>query len=1192
MNRGLIIPILQTFENNGIRQTCNTLYPQDILYGLSTISSWPSGVNQHLNIDEPAEYDVLDFITSYEKPSSAISSLAINMGTCQVYPNRGTLSIVDGSPTALSSGYYFQSYEIRDLNTNQLYCSGNLDTLSYNQYTHSDVYNYEYNERRTNINCTEIAGKELKLVLNRVTSPYNAFLYNINLYRVAAINLEFCGSSIYTCGSGGFLLYPTNVVNSDFYRENGSFSNLHLSVKDSIDSPDDSKYISYTYDVGNSGLSTINLYCENELFENTPFFSLLKIRVKDGPPNYELSASWDNGIDLIGNSSRLNVVGNSGYQNLVLQIPVSIENEEANLYLGNNINIQLHGTGIKSNSLTISSINQEIVYNKCIAQDVDYSTLFITNNDFCNRDISPTGDIYAYPSLYRNENNSDVNKYESVQEDFIDDLGYISSTDSKYIENVLDFGLVPSIQNYSEAINFISEGIQNNPFEAVFQIRQSANYDVDISNIKWYDKNNTLIASGSNQTIDGISNFLGYSYPMSIQTGIFDLSSTKIYSSYNRSQPLDYSYSNTGILLNYQSPTFPAYSFYNGNFVIRSDRTKGDILYSCNTGILNHFNDLYDYYFNIEYNSISTPSGDSSYKNKIDLYYLTPSGDTITLASGEHYTDYNSTTNPIVYHLTKDISKSSYINSGLTPLYLSYSIDKVITTGSNFVIFNADTSLIASGNSFLREPFKISSISINASYECTGVEESGFIPLSVSGSSNPSNFIDLFLLNNDIDKGLDLYLHNFETVDSGIDLYIDSKVFDDLNLFIKSEEPLSYMNGLDLFLLGRPSGQINNSVNLYIRSFPEVDDNLNLYLDVASTGNSDEGLNLYLNAGLGYSDSGHILYVYGFDRHEQSIPLYLDAIPTDSGALNLYLYSNTPGNRSGINTMFVHGYDILDSGLDMFLGGTGVGDVNDTLNLFTKWDGDIENQTFLYTNGRIFDGYKNATMFVFGYNEPINTDASLNLQILGGGTGSHSETMELYTISAPSIDRDIDLITFGNFSVSNLSLYLENLDSINSGNNSVNLSLFADSGVDIFTGQTELFIRSDSIYENINLYLEVNDTADSSGYMNLFIEALPTNKNTELIIWNEISGTESGIDLTLQSIEQYSQSGEFNLFIERDSESLTAYTPMFLLVNNGLNDDIPMYIDGTYISDNNLTLFMPSSVDTYLNNVKTYIHGY
>jgi hypothetical protein len=413
-----------------------------------------------------------------------------------------------------------------------------------------------------------------------------------------------------------------------------------------------------------------------------------------------------------------------------------------------------------------------------------------------------------------------------------------------------------------------------------------------------------------------------------------------------------------------------------------------------------------------------------------------------------------------------------------------------------------------------------------------------------------------------------------------------------LNLFIKSDEPLRYIDGVNLFLLGRPSGQINDNITLHTRSFPESSGGLNLYLDVSSTGNTRADIPLYLDVKEGFTSSGTDLYLYGFDTIQDTCSLYLDAIQNTGEALNLYLYSNTPGHRSGLVSMFMHGYDLIDSGIELFLAGTGVGSVDDNLPIFIKWDGEIDKNLLLYTKGSIFDGFKSTTLNITGYNEPVEISQSFSLNIQGLGIESVNNHASLYLHNFQVEDNSIELYIAGNTSTEYLDLYLENLDFVSSLDNSINISLFADSGVDTLISQVELFVRSDSVSDNMNLYIESDESAQNSGYMNLFIEGLTTNNNTELVVWNEFSGLESRVDLTLQAIEEYSHSGEFNLFIERDSESLVAYTPMFLLVNDSINKNMTMYIDGTYISDNNITLFMPSSIDTYLGNVNSYIHGY
>lgn len=1194
MHRGQIVPILRTFENEGEVITCNTLFPQHVLWEDSTLESWPSGSNQEEKINEAAPYECGfdEHIGSYE--SGTMSTLALDMGECEVYPLYGTLYLVDGSPNILSSGFYFTNYELRDYAENTLLASGNIGNTSYGTQTVVDGYTFSFNERRANITPADFGGRRLKLLLHRTvssvvaTGPYD-------IYRLAAVNMEFCGSSIYTCGSGEFRNIPRLFSPSiTMHKQTGGTTNLHQSLDELIETPDDLDYVTYT-PTAETGLYTITAYTEFDTFEHEPHFSLLRFRIKEGPSVYAVNASWDDGYNIIGQSDDVQVTYSAGYSDYSIMVPR--ETDDFCLESGNNVNLTFYGTGLSATPFTLSTINQDIVYNKCTASNEEFATLFISNNNFCTRDISPTGDRLSIGTSFLTESNSTSNRWASLDDNFVESIGF-TARDADYIKP--NFGPNTTLNGY---LQFSAEPIQNVPFEAAFQIRSSSNYDLRIENIRWKDRVGALIASGENQVIDGISTFAGYQYPLSINTGgSYDLTGTQISFDVNRAENADLSYYHTGIAVNL---TNTLDTFYKTSSRVRfnlngGSEINGTTWFSHSTGILNKFADShYNYYFYFNHTSDEVFPYMLNYVRG-QLVGIDASGGFNILAESTVSDEDIFNQNPygpaqFSLLMTKDYSKVPLIPT-FQSVQAIYTINRPATTDALNIRFVDDLKILVSGDAHIQEPFKVSSVSIGADYECTGIDVSGAVELFVSGSATPTGVLDLAIFNLRESDNIDLYLHNFETVDSGISLFMKSIVKNNVNLFLKGREASLLENDIPLYLQARNSGQDYESCTLFVRSFPLVSGDMNLYLAGATSEVVNDNMSLFVRGPSGVFTNIYDnveLSISGFDNATKTLPLYLNSIQELDDSLNLHLFSDTAGNQFKTANLYISAHESIDSGVAMSIIAPTTGEYSESISLFVRGLGESGvKATTLHTFGKQFDGNESITLYMNGQGAFVDSSGYVSLFIDNAGTGDISNNTSLFIKSVAENTNTATLFVLGNTSTDSMNLYIENTQELNSVVNTTPLYIISDSGVDKMFDTSELFVQGAKTSDYVNLFIASDESAGNSGEMILFVEGAGSSGFVDLYVEHNGGSKENSIQLNLFAVEQYTVDSNMSLYMSRSSESIAFGQEMVILVNEGINENATLFVSGMTGSDNSLTLFMPESIDDFDGTAKLFVHGY
>ncbi len=316
-----------------------------------------------------------------------------------------------------------------------------------------------------------------------------------------------------------------------------------------------------------------------------------------------------------------------------------------------------------------------------------------------------------------------------------------------------------------------------------------------------------------------------------------------------------------------------------------------------------------------------------------------------------------------------------------------------------------------------------------------------------------------------------------------------------------------------------------------------------------------------------YDDS----YDYDFDI-SNPLPLFLQVVnqlpePTGAGdtifGLNLFIkgFSNA---RSGNNNLplFTFGFDgtgIIDS-VDLFTEGFATTQITKNATLYLKAIPSGQANINLFLNAGIDKETNTVPLYMqvlsmeSGYNFPLTMWNPSN--IASGGPFN----LFTYSQEGTGIYHSFDMVTLGHseFQASPCNLYAH---AIGSGNSNVNLYMHGRE-VDSRQGSVNLFINNELRPTNYVPLTVFNGQGVMSGDLTLFLA-------------NEYGDTSESVTLFMGADGPFGGSSTMNLYMNRNSESLSFNMPLFV-DGSGIGEltgEITLVTSGNYSSFNTTTLY-------------------
>lgn len=298
-------------------------------------------------------------------------------------------------------------------------------------------------------------------------------------------------------------------------------------------------------------------------------------------------------------------------------------------------------------------------------------------------------------------------------------------------------------------------------------------------------------------------------------------------------------------------------------------------------------------------------------------------------------------------------------------------------------------------------------------------------------------------------------------------------------------------------------------------------------------------------------------------EHSGDVPLYTTGgFPNES--LDLFLFSNKLSEEIDLH---IHGKELETDSIDLY-----------TL------AGAHTNNTKLFVHGRS-QNTDNVDLWI---GSSVENSGDIPLYI--DGIGRYNEEINLFTegLDPPDSSGDTDLFMWA---TSNPALY-----SIE--------TLYLEGPQFDDDYKLNLYIKGDpgfSYTESMNTFIEgwAHGT-ESSGDISLFLEAkgLGDYEPEELNQLLFSDGNDGGVFSKFDSMPLYilppsgtTYTENMDLYIERDSEAIAHQMYLFTTAPSGTNDNVSMYVDGVFMNDNNITIYM-SGGHTPEGRLDFYSHGF
>lgn len=1202
--------------------------------------------------------------------SGYTSVISVDLGVCEKYPVSGSISILEavkvsgisGSSSNYLKDFFVRTFEIVDYDNGTVYYSGNTDVN--NEYSSCSNLTFSYGEHRTNFDITDsrAGNRRLKAKLYKPSPAISSFEY-----RLGDFSVSICGSSIYECQEEPIDLLPTSLTatpTNSFQNQIGLYTNLHQSINNGTYSPNDSEYIVTNV---NASSPEVKALIEFENFETETVYSAdYNLRMKRTSGDFSLNfsvigGSKDSPSDsfIVGTGYYSSVSPSSDYYTHTFRVNFgtdsfpasSIDFSEVNF-----LNLTWSGNSWDTDVLNLSEVDLSLNYQACKATVNESAALYIPGGvNICTRRIVPESGLQANTSWTR-ENGFTSQIFQSINSEYNDSVG-TTSADSTWIEASFD-------GSSSKSFRVKSSQIDNVPFDAILKIRASSDnsfilkdgtalYDAD-----GYLGGNKIAWISSDTELDGFSDWYGYEVPCEVLSGSLNTggkTETVIVTdvevsggSYTLRPYRTIQYSDS-----VSSPDYDVFLSDYYSYAWSSEASPYPLTGYTDEGILNLTAGSYAALFaNLTDGNPSTQAGsvilNTSGKNiafggidfrlseidesatALDWFFVVSyqtngvavSDFEISLDSfvetspGAGRYEYISTPPPNVRENIGSLSSSelrtSFINiNSLKPSYfditsnLDYGLGIKIIPGdlSYFPLSINEAYILCSGQS---SSLKISAVEFETDVECTGILETGIVPLYVSGEPVVAGNIDLYLQSTLYTNDLDLYLHNVQEESGNIPLYIRGGVNDNLNLFIKVDEPILAARTANLFLLGQESGTLTDNLNLFTKSAYISGESVNLFLEVSDVGDSSGWLPLYLPtrsfteinskeknpSGVPLSITGGPLPI------NASTNLYLPAIFEQSGMMNLFMDSSGAGRINDNISLFTSGLGTESGLVDFFLAGPSSDTPYQTMPLYMDvFGGTSYKSTNLFIPGTGSPSAGSTTLYTKGDIDFSGYNENVNLYMNGEGLSSLTKTANLFTEgNSAALTGVVNLYLGGGSDSGHLNLFIENnrierpLREIS--NTATMFTSAHESGVaGISFFAAPLFINGNA-HDNLNLYISGPANLDINESLNLVLVGKGADNTVDLFLQNAYTQESGKVNLFVQSPSHLDISGDMSLFIARDSSSLSHRLSMFMSAPEAVSGDFPLYVNGGTDAYNSVNLFMPSSVAQYTKSLNGYVHGF
>ena len=542
-------------------------------------------------------------------------------------------------------------------------------------------------------------------------------------------------------------------------------------------------------------------------------------------------------------------------------------------------------------------------------------------------------------------------------------------------------------------------------------------------------------------------------------------------------------------------------------------------------------------------------------------------------------------------YITNGLSRISW--SGTLSLVPEYAEIKLRYSLNNQVYHNIKhLGLISfvrkSNNAYIDKYFTEETITgTNGSYSTVDTNRT-ITNISSDLITNDYKFSITFNEPNDIFTLTDFNIDYIQLMVSGESLFSHN---DDVSLFVQTPESITNLpTGLLLFESG---GGVNADSLLLSMIGGVTTGDMNLTI-AGTTFNSSGLVDLYINGSSGGGESSTLdLYTFGSYNDNSNMNLYVHGLGLEqhSGEVDLFLAEN---HISGEMNLFLKGIDwnfIDREGLDLHVSGA--------------TDPQTFNDVELFMSGSASDWYMNLSV---GGSDSFND--SLMVSVLGGvsnnvdlsvyGLGPINNSANLSVISYLNDSGEFPTYVYGGMS-SDMPLYI-NAVPAGTSNSDVDIFMLGTDEDGIF-GTLDLFVEGNNSPSGVmNLTIPGEATYTSTKYMNLFTQApgnldgsITTAGYLDFALRNDWSSSNSGLSLFLPTASgtegAVPVNGSMNMYIGRDSESLSHNLPMALYGPSGENNLVNLFLEGLPNYRDSLE-FSISGIEQKTDNIRLYLNGF
>lgn len=285
--------------------------------------------------------------------------------------------------------------------------------------------------------------------------------------------------------------------------------------------------------------------------------------------------------------------------------------------------------------------------------------------------------------------------------------------------------------------------------------------------------------------------------------------------------------------------------------------------------------------------------------------------------------------------------------------------------------------------------------------------------------------------------------------------------------------------------------------------------------------------------------------------------------PSSNNNITLFTYSTVP--TTGNIDLYTFSLGSSTGNIDLFM--NGVGGSNSGLDLYTNGYASHTGNVDLFIQGGVLNT-GNINLYTYGYSSGVN---NIPLYIANEPPGEISGQMNLF-ISTPTGTQISGITPLFIYSAENSGLYNYTTLFLNQTNvfnplNVMNLVMPGPDALGYTSSMNLVLFQNTEVTNSLALFLQ-NSYINSTGAINLYMRG-PV-------------GTEGAIPF----------SGALNLFIARDSDSLSFSAPLFLKTPEIISGDLlSLFIDGTNIKNSSIPMYIHGQ-HIPNNSMNLYSHGF